>query len=442
MSVSVKPSEYYSFFNHKTEIDTKYIQFRAGKYEIRKTINGKPQYFGRYETLKEAQQIRNHYEKKGWKQEKKENPTRNIYKHDNQWRIEKSIKGHRHHYGSYPLLEYAQYLRDRLEECNYDEKELSRIKQEYPKYYTEAIRFYQMIRKIDSKTPWQVMDTRKQPIEIIAVCSKVEDALWERDLYLEYEDDIQSICEDTRPNPYYEMKLPYWQTRRPRGGTRFPRSFKQEINNYIKLIKKGTHRIGEAAKASNCNPITIRTQLRHYGATWTDLKYMVQNNVDPWTVLKDQRVKIIQPDLNNYRSPNNYVHKGETPGTWTIQRKKIYYGTYPDKKLAQNIAYDLKQCDWDKKELPRIQKKFKHKSMVMSKKWVYPNKPNGEVISWSVRHKDKSRKMINYGTYKDYSYATLVRYYLICCGWDKSKLVECQRLAQQDLDMVNRCWRV
>ena len=46
-----------------------YISRNQGKYLVRKTINGKMLYFGRYATLEDAMKIRDYFAENGWQKE-------------------------------------------------------------------------------------------------------------------------------------------------------------------------------------------------------------------------------------------------------------------------------------------------------------------------------------------------------------------------------------
>lgn len=111
------------------------------------------------------------------------------------------------------------------------------------------------------------------------------------------------------------------------------------------------------------------------------------------------------------------------------------------------IIKDLKRCNWDKNELARIQAKHGHVPMMGSKRWVYANKRTSKrtgkvkVYSYSVRHKDKDKRMIGYGTYKDKRVAELVRDLLIMNDWDKQELGWIQCLSEYSILQVDNNWR-
>ena len=122
-----------------------------------------------------------------------------------------------------------------------------------------------------------------------------------------------------------------------------------------------------------------------------------------------------------------------------------YYGAYPTKELAERIIKDLEKCGWDKSKLKEIQARNGHVSMVGSKRWVYankyPTKKGKKISSYSVRHKNKDKRMVNFGSYKDKRVAELVRDQLILCDWDKSQLDDIKSFAYYVIDQVDNCWR-
>ena len=62
-----------------------------------------------------------------------------------------------------------------------------------------------------------------------------------------------------------------------------------------------------------------------------------------------------------------------------------------------------------------------HKSLVNSRRWVYPVNSKDNPSSWCIRKKDKNRRSVYYGSYS-YEMACLVRDKLIECNWDKNQL--------------------
>ena len=50
----------------KTGTGEKYITYNQGKYLIKRRVNGKEQYFGRYNTLEDAVKMREYCEEHGW----------------------------------------------------------------------------------------------------------------------------------------------------------------------------------------------------------------------------------------------------------------------------------------------------------------------------------------------------------------------------------------
>ena len=90
----------------------------------------------------------------------------------------------------------------------------------------------------------------------------------------------------------------------------------------------------------------------------------------------------------------------------------------------------MKKCNWDKKELKGIQEKVGYKEFLNTKRWVYKNSKSN---TYAIRKKDKNRKMINYGCYKDKQVAEIVRDLLVENNWDKSRLKEFRRIAEEEV---------
>ena len=195
----------------------------------------------------------------------------------------------------------------------------------------------------------------------------------------------------------------------------------------------------------------FRTVLRNeFDTDWPEFKRLCESGENPNEVL-EQKPLIYKPDLTLHRTGTHIAHYDRLKSKYVVSRwennRNHYYGAYPTKELAEKIIKDLEKCGWDKSKLKEIQARNGHVSLVGSKRWVYANKykskKTGEshVLSYSVRHKNKDKKMVNFGSYKDKRLAELVRDCLIWCDWDKSQLGRIQDFANYVLDQVDTCWR-
>ena len=114
--------------------------------------------------------------------------------------------------------------------------------------------------------------------------------------------------------------------------------------------------------------------------------------------------------------------------------------------MANKISNDLQACNWDKSKLKEIQAKHGWQSVVNSKRWIEENKHKCKdgtvkVYGYYIRKKDKTKKMIPYGYYKDKRVAELVRDCLVECEWDKQKLEEIKEYADYCIRQVEQNWR-
>ena len=106
----------------------RYICSRPDGYVVRKTINKKLIYFGKFKTLEEAIQHRSLLEKNGWKKIKETHRRmgndRYIYKrvtkYGVRWEICKRINGKQEYFGRFDDLEEARRERDMFEKNEWD----------------------------------------------------------------------------------------------------------------------------------------------------------------------------------------------------------------------------------------------------------------------------------------------------------------------------------
>lgn len=428
----------------------KYIQRTpSGKYRIKKNHgNNKIIHYGVYDTLEEAKLARDELIRKNWPLPiKKINPRRYIEETvPGSFLIRKFDEGKMVDYGTYYALEYAQYIRDNLEKCNWDKTQLPLIIKQYPKYYTDSLIFFKNIRyEKGSNYPWKISFMKwhdgKNFIKMYSGFSKLEDALWERDLLIEYGDDWQSYAEDTRPNPYKDNIPYYWITQRPHGFK--TKNIHEDLTKYAKAISEGYTTQTSLSKYFGVTSVTIRKHIKRLGVTFEDFKNVAITGEDPLTVfpLVEQ---IIKPPINFHERKLKNV--GITrAGTFRVYKKcnyhNVYYGTYASEKIANKVVDKLMLCNWDKKELPRIHKEL----------GIYESKENEYIKvrilkkggkSFNVKKQfSKNQPSINCGTFRDIRIARLVRDNMVFYNWDKTKLDEIKEWAEYDVKLISNCWR-
>lgn len=350
------------------------------------------------------------------------------------------------YFGSYPTFEMAYYVREKLNECNWDKTQLDRIVDEYPVWYTWLMNFWKFI--IPDGDAWLVSLTPRNTgydnLERIRF-HNVEDALWERDLLVKYGFDEELVCEcaDDTLNPYYDMTIPPYPQRKVRRiKDREPRT--ELFDTLFTLIQEEPNLSQEEyCERAGMTSANFRTILRNeYDTDWAEFKTLCESGEHPNEVL-EQKPLIYNPDLTIHYENTNYVsyHKREKSPYLIYHRNKVtqqseYFGAYPTRELADKISNDLQKCDWDKSKLKQIQAKYGWKSVVNSKRWVYPHyytsKKTGEKY---VSHYMVRKKNIGYfGTYKDKRVADLVRDCLVLCDWDKSKLPLIKSFAYDVID--------
>lgn len=332
------------------------------------------------------------------------------------------VKYNRTYFCACRTYEQAYYVRQELQKCDFDKSQLNRILEEYPKWYTWLLGFYRyIIPNAEKDDGWLVVITPKNnpngKLEHIRF-NNIEDALWERDLYLKYDFDEEAIVygADDRLNPYYDMELPHYPERKVRRN--LVKRFDDELRQIRDCILDGCNTLEEVINVCGIsNQVTVRNWLKKYNTTWPDFKELCLSGEDPLSVLEFQG-HIFAPDLSVHYSKQNYVsHVKSRLNPFMIQRRGVYYGAYPTRRMANKVVSRLRRCGWDKSKLKEIQDNVGFESIIGSKRWVYPNKYKGRVVSWSVRKKDKSKKMHNFGIYKLKEKAEYVRDRLVEVDW-------------------------
>ena len=351
----------------------------------------------------------------------------------------KKGKGHSYYVCACPTYEMTWYVREEMNKNGWDRSRLQEIIDNYPKYYTKLLFFYQYIHK-ESSGKWVISIPREFlpdgiNLEHIRGYVHIEDALYERDFLVEHDWNYDLLVEmiNDEDNPYYSMDLPPYPTRKIRNISK--RNYKEkELQDVIDLYRQGYTNQAEICRLLDINEVSLRNWLKKFWNTnWNEFTTIIDNGDNPLELLEKVE-HIIQPDLSR-ALPNNYsgyVHHMKN-GKFNIARKGVFYGTYNDEKLAHRIVKDLRKCNWDKSKLKSIQAKHGWTSPVGSKRWVY-----GYGNKFAVRRKDKNRKMITYGSWHDKRIAVLVRDMLLMHGFCLDNMVWIKPLAEMTIEIMDK----
>lgn len=362
----------------------------------------------------------------------------------------KKGKGYSYYVCACPTYEMAEYVKAEMNKVDWNMDELQRILDDYPRYYTWLLFFYQYIsrhrvhnqstkgdtvyRGWEITIPKEFLENNKS-LEKIGVYSNIEDALYERDFLMEHNWDYDLLVEtiDDHENPYYDMDLPPYPTRKIRNISK--RNYKEkELQDVIDLYRQGYTNQAEICRLLDINEVSLRNWLKKFWNTnWKEFTTIIDNGDNPLELL-EKTEHIIQPDLSR-ALPNNYsgyVHHLKN-GRFSIARKGVFYGTYKDEKQAHRIVKDLMKCDWDKSKLKSIQAKHGYVSPVGSKRWVYK-----QGRKFAVRRKNKNRKMITYGSWHDRRIAVLVRDMLLMYGFNQDNIKWIKPLAETTIEIMDK----
>lgn len=351
------------------------------------------------------------------------------------------------YYCSCRTYEQAYYTHKKLQECKWDRKKLPQIQKEYPKWYTWLMEFYRYVnmdQEYYSKQgikKYRITIPRKylaegQNIENITGYSHLEDALFERDWLVKHDWDYESLVYniDDRENPYYDMELPPFPERKIRN-LRERDYHEKELTEIFELIYyEGIIDQREVSKRLNVSDLTIRNWMKFWNTTWNDFLHISQGGENPINVLEKQRI-IYQPDLTRPKPANfkGYIQKSNSKkNPFAVIKDNVRYGVYPTKAMAKKVVRKLKACQWDKSQLPAIKESLGYQG-VINRGNVYPVNTGG----WTIRHKDKNRKMINYGYYKDKRIAELTRDFLKANDWDKEIYPGLRNEAEYIINLVD-----
>lgn len=311
-----------------------------------------------------------------------------------------------------PTYEMAYYVRQEMNKCDWDMSQLQKIIDDYPRYYTQLLYFYQYITKHKdhhNNGKWLLMLPKEytdNKLEHI-LYNRIEDALFERDFLKEHGWDYDLLVEtiNDEDNPYLDMELPPYPSRKVRNISE--RDYhEKELTEVMEFIKEDCYSQDEICEKIGITPATLRNWLKNFWNTsYTEFSKLVLNGENPLEVLEKVE-QIYQPDLsralpNNW---NNWVSYLKKLNRWQVRKGTETYGVYPSEELAHKISKELQKVDWDKSKLKDIQAKYGHVSKPYSKRWVYK-----QGRKWAVRRKDKDKVMITYGVWMDKRIAVIAR---------------------------------
>lgn len=353
-------------------------------------------------------------------------------------------KNHKSYYCACRTYEQAWYVRRELQKCNWDRNKLQEILDNYPRFYTKLLNFYKYIHTSHSiKGVYDINFPREflepgQNLEIIPNYQHLEDALYERDFLMangwDYDLLVESI-DDTK-NPYYDMELPPYPQRKVRN-IQERNYHEKELTEVFNLIydegiidkKEICERVGIGS------PVSLGNWLRlFWGSSWKEFKRISLTGENPINVLT-KKEKLYTPDLSKPMPSNfnGWVQKSRSKkNPFLVRKGTVEYGHYPTEKMARQVVKKLVACNWDKNKLPSIQKSVGYQP-VINRGNVYPVKTGG----WSIRKKDKNRKTIYYGFYKDKRIAELTRDFLKENNWNKEDCPEFRKEAEYIISLVD-----
>lgn len=191
----------------------------------------------------------------------------------------KKGNGYKDYVCACPTIEMALYVKEEMNKVNWDRSELQRILDDYPKYYTKLLFFYQYINKHrvwnqqtknkkvydgwEITIPKEYLEKEKS-LEKIGVYKNIEDALFERDFLVEHDWDYNLLVEtiNDQENPYYDMTLPPYPTRKIRNISK--RNYREkELTEIMKLIQEDPSLSQrEIADKLDIADVTIRNWLK------------------------------------------------------------------------------------------------------------------------------------------------------------------------------------
>jgi len=346
---------------------------------------------------------------------------------------------HKYYVCACPTYEMAHYVREEMNKCDWDMNKLQEILDNYPRYYTKLLFFYQYVNrnpsgKYEINIPKEYLEEGKT-LDKYTNYTNIEDALFERDFLMEHGWDYNLLieCINDQENPYYEMDLPPYPTRKIKKIQQ--RNYhEKELTRLIELLREEDLTQIEAAERMNTSSVNIRNWLKLWKTNYKEFKRLIQAGENPLTLLEKQKL-IYQPDISRTMPPNfnNWVSYLQKLDRWQVRKGRETYGVYPTSELAHKISNDLQKCGWDKKQLKKIQAKHGHTSIVNSKRWVYE-----QGRKFAVRRKNKDRKMITYGSWHDKRIAVLVRDMLLMYGFNQDNIKWIKPLAEMTIEIMDK----
>ena len=316
-----------------------------------------------------------------------------------------------------PTYEMAWYVKREMSKVDWDKEKLQAIIDDYPKFYTKLLFLYQYIH--DKEDRWAVVPPLKfndGKLEHI-LYHNIEDALYERDFLKEHGWDYDLLAEiiDDSKNPYYDMELPPYPSRKIRNISERDYHEKELGLAYEWILEDNGVAMEEIAERLEVSPVTMRNWLKKFwGTDWPEFKRIALAGDNPLEILEKVE-QIIQPDLSRKLPSNwnNWVSHLQRTDTYQVRKADVIYGTYKSEELAHKISNELQKVNWDKSKLKQIQAKFGYTSPMMSKRWVYAHGNN-----WAVRRKGSNKKMVTYGVWRDKRIAEIARDMYIQYGFD------------------------
>lgn len=327
------------------------------------------------------------------------------------------------YYGSYTTKEYAEYIRLKLNENQWDISKLDEIKKAYPEYYTKLLYFWRYIKYDEKHDSWRCSKTLSKDNIVRFTFNKPEDALYERDLYEKYNwnmDDVVELADDTY-NKYYDMTLPPYPTRQKRAKYGVKEDYKEIIEDMAFFVEEFDITTWDGiCETLNLSTHKLNSILKKYNTSWIDFKNIVFSGENPLEVLTFN--DIIEPDLTPKKSKTDYIYydKSRKYTPWLVTKDNIFYGRYSSKRIASKIVTRLKKCNWDKEELPRIREEIGYISPSRkgeTSKLIYMDKRNPKNIRYYIRHLSTY-----YGAYDTRETAEKVVNELEKVDWDKKQL--------------------
>ena len=359
-----------------------------------------------------------------------------------------SNNGHKSYICACRTYEQAYYVKQEMNKCNWDKKQLQRILDDYPLWYTKLMELYRYVHldhdykrktgeeKYKINIPRPYLEEGQNLVNITGY-SHVEDALYERDFLINHDWDYELLVEaiDDTKNPYYDMDLPPYPQRKILN-LKARDYHEKELTLVYELINDDPKLSqDDICEILGITAVTFRGWFsKFWNTNWREFRKISLSGENPINVL--EKVPIVyQPDLSRPKPANfkGYIQYSsrDKRSPYKVVKDGIRYGSYFNKKQARKAVKLLEDYDWDKSKVSEIQEKVGWKPLPKRGN-IYPNTGG---YGWSIRHKDKStRKFINYGcNYKNYNLAVMVRDMLIINDWNKDEYPSIRSLAEDVL---------